>query len=328
VWIANVSAKELAGEIAWRPEGRGRIVARLKHFSLPEATPGKPEEATARDLPALDIIADSLIVNDKNFGRLELVAVNQALDWNIEKLVLTGPESTLTVTGGVWQGRALRPSVNLKKISLEVSDVGKYLERLGYRRTVQRGTADLTGNLSWAGNPQSIDYPTLSGHLDFKAYSGQFLKAEPGAARLIGILSMQSWITLDFRELFGRGFAFNSISGSATVTHGVLRTTDFHMQGPSAEASMDGEVDLNRETQDLHVRVKPSVGNSVSSILAVIVNPIWGLGAFILDKILKNPLGQALTFEYRVTGTWEKPVAERLKAEVRSSDTAQQQSLP
>ena len=328
VWIANVSAKELAGDIAWRPEGRGRIVARLKHFSLPEATPGKQEEIPARDLPALDIIADSLIVNDKNLGKLELVAVNQALDWNIEKLLLTGPESTLTVTEGVWQGRAQRPSVNLKKISLEVSDVGKFLERLGYPRTVQRGTAELTGNVSWAGNPQSIDYPTLTGHLDFKAYRGQFLKAEPGAARLVGILSMQSWITLDFRELFGRGFAFNSISGSATVTNGVLRTTDFQMQGPSAEASMGGEVDLNRETQDLHVRVKPSVGNSISSVLAVVVNPIWGLGAFILDKILKNPFGQALTFEYRVTGTWEKPVAERLKAEVRGADPTQQPSLP
>ena len=328
VWIANVSAKELAGEIAWRPEGRGRLVARLKHFSLPEATPGKQEEVPARDLPALDIIADSLIVNDKNLGKLELVAVNQALDWNIEKLLLTGPESTLTVTEGVWQGRAQRPSVNLKKISLEVSDVGKFLERLGYPRTVQRGTAELTGNVSWAGNPQSIDYPTLTGHLDFKAYRGQFLKAEPGAARLIGILSMQSWITLDFRELFGRGFAFNSISGSATVTNGVLRTTDFQMQGPSAEASMDGEVDLSRETQDLHVRVKPSVGNSISSVLAVVVNPIWGLGAFILDKILKNPFGQALTFEYRVTGTWEKPVAERLKAEVRGADPTRQPSLP
>jgi uncharacterized protein (TIGR02099 family) len=328
VWIANVSAKELAGEIAWRPEGSGRIVARLKHFSLPEATPGKPEEAPARDLPALDIIADSLIVNGKNLGRLELVAVNQALDWNIEKLLLTGPESTLTVTEGVWQGRAQRPSVNLKKISLEVSDVGKFLERLGYPRIVQRGTAELTGNVSWAGNPQSIDYPTLTGHLDFKAYKGQFLKAEPGAARLIGVLSMQSWVTLDFRDLFGRGFAFDLVSCSADIVNGTMTTKNFRMQGSSAQVTMDGQVDLVNETQDLHARVEPSVGNSISSVLAVVVNPIWGLGAFILDKILKNPFGQALTFEYRVTGTWEKPVPERLKAEVRGADPTQQPSLP
>jgi uncharacterized protein (TIGR02099 family) len=327
-WTANISAKELEGEIVSRSEGRGRIVARLKRFSLPEATPGKKEDAPLRDLPALDIVAENLILNDNNLGRLELVAVNQALDWNIEKLVLSGPESTLTVTEGVWQGRALRPSVNLKKISLEVTDVGKYLDRMGFPRTVQRGTAELTGNLSWAGNPQSIDYPTLSGHLDFKAYKGQFLKAEPGAARLIGVLSMQSWLTLDFRELFGRGFAFDLVECSVNITNGTMTTKDFKMRGPSAQVQMDGQVDLVHETQDLHARVEPSVGNSVSSILAVVVNPIWGLGAFILDKVLKNPLGQALTFEYRVTGTWEKPVPVRLKAEVRGADPAQQQSPP
>jgi uncharacterized protein (TIGR02099 family) len=327
VWIANVSAKELAGEIAWRPEGRGRIVARLKHFSLPEASPGKKEEAPARDLPALDIIADNLILNEKNLGRLELVAVNKALDWNIEKLVLTAPESTLTVSDGVWQGESLRPRVDLKKISLEVNDVGKYLDRMGYPGTVQRGTAMLTGYLSWAGSPQSIDYPTLSGHLDFEAKRGQFLRAEPGVARLIGILSMQSWITLDFRELFGRGFVFDLVSCSAKIADGMMTTENFHMKGPSAQVSMKGQVDLANETQDLHARVEPSVGNSISSIVLVAVNPIWGLGAFILDKILKNPLGQVLTFEYRVTGTWADPHPERLKAEVHAADPSQGQSM-
>src|SRR5258708_5113282 len=200
---------------------------------------------------------------------MELIAVNQAIDWNIEKLVLTGPESTLTVKEGVWQGWALQPKVNLKDIKLEIGDVGKYLERMGYRGTVRRGTAQLEGDLAWAGSPQSLDYATLSGNLLLNAQSGQFLKAEPGAAKLIGILSLQSLITLDFRELFGRGFAVNSISTRATITNGVLSTKEFHMQGPSAEVSMDGEVDLNRETQDLHVRVKPSGGNSMSSIVAM-----------------------------------------------------------
>src|SRR5882672_7810100 len=328
VWIANVSARELSGEIAWRPEGRGRIVARLKHFSLPEATPGKTEEAPARDLPALDIIADNLNLDNKNLGKLELVAVNQALDWNIEKLVLTGPESTLTVKQGVWQSWALRPTVNLKEISLEVSDIGKYLDRMGYPRTVQRGTAELTGSLSWVGNPQSIDYPTLSGHLDFKAYKGQFLKAEPGAARLIGIISMQSWLTLDFRELFGRGFAFDLVECPVDIANGTMTTENFRMRGPSAKVTMKGRVDLVNETQDLRASIEPSVGDSISAIVLVAVNPVWGLGAFILDKILKNPLGQAFTFEYQVTGTWTDPKVKPLKAEVRGADSAQQQSPP
>jgi uncharacterized protein YhdP len=100
------------------------------------------------------------------------------------------------------------------------------------------------------------------------------------------------------------------------------------MRGPSAQVSMRGQVDLVHETQDLYSRVEPSVGDSVSSIVALVVNPVWGLGALILQKILRNPLGQVLAFDYHVTGTWANPNPERLKAEVRSADPAQQPSLP
>jgi uncharacterized protein YhdP len=327
VWIANVSSKELAGEIAWRPEGLGRLIARLKYFSLPDATPGRKDEPPPRDLPALDIISDKLILDGKDFGKLELVALNKLLDWRIEKLVLTGPESTLTADG-VWQSWRLQPRFNVNLTGLEVRDIGKYFDRLGYPKTVQGGTAKLSGKLSWAGSPQSIDLATLSGDLELEAREGQFLKAEPGAARLIGVLSMQSWITLDFRELYGKGFAFDSIATKASLSNGMLSTDDFHMRGPSAQVRMSGKIDLVKETQDLNAHVEPSVGDSVSGIVAVVINPVWGLGALLLQRILKNPLGQALTFDYHVTGTWTEPIVERLKAEVRSVTPQSQPALP
>jgi uncharacterized protein (TIGR02099 family) len=323
VWIANVSSKELAGEIAWRPEGLGRLVARLKYFSLPDVTPGREDEPPPRDLPALDIIADQLIVGGNDLGRLELVAVNKVLDWRIEKLVLTGPESTLTADG-VWQSWRLQPRFNVNINRLEVSDIGKYLERMGYPGAVKDGTATLRGNLSWAGSPQSIDYPTLTGHLDLRAEKGQFSKAQPGAGRLIGIISMP--LTFDARELLGRGFAFDAVSCDLDITNGTMSTENFRMEGPSAKVNMSGSVDLVNETQDLRSRVEPSVGESTSLVVAAI-NPVWGLGALLLQKILKNPLGEALSFEYHITGTWAAPKVDRLKADVRSVKQAPEPAL-
>jgi uncharacterized protein (TIGR02099 family) len=321
VWVANVSAKELAGEIAWRPEGNGRVVARLKQFTLPEASPGKKSaEQPARNLPALDIVADNLILRGTNLGKLEFVATNQDYDWRIENLVLTGPDGTLTARG-VWKNWDLQPSVNIN-IDMKIEDAGKYLERMGYPRTMQSGKASLTGSLAWNGVPQSVDFASLTGALKLEASKGQFLKAEPGAARLLGILSMQSWVTLDFRELYGRGFAFDSINCSAKIANGVMSTQDFEMRGPSAQVKMSGEVDLAKETQNLHARVAPSVGDSVS-LGAVLINPIWGLPLLLVQRILKDPLGQIFAFDYQVTGTWVEPKVERLKAEVRSADAAQ-----
>ena len=326
IWIANISSKELAGEIAWRPEGLGRLTARLKYFSLPDATPGRKDEAPPSDLPALDIIADKLVLHDNDFGRLELRAVNKALSWQIESLVLTGPDSSLSATGE-WTSWGLQPRVNFTIDSLEVRDVGKYLERLGYPKTMEGGAATLTGKVSWAGSPQSIDYSTLNGHLELSVDKGQFLKAEPGAGRLMGILNPQALLTLDFRDLVGRGFAFNSVSCTVDLVNGTMTTKNFHMSGPSAQVTMSGRIDVVNETQDLHARVEPSVGESTSLVVAAIINPVWGLGAFVLQKILKNPLGQALAFEYQVTGTWANPKVDRLKADVRSASATPQPAL-
>ena len=317
-WLATVDARELAGDVRWRSQGKGRVSAQLSHFTFPEPTPGKlPDEAPPKELPGLDIVADNLVVHDKKLGRLELAAVNEGLDWRIEKLTLSTPESRLNADG-LWQGVATqqRTSMNLK---LEISDVGKFLERFGYPGSMQRGGAKLLGKLAWAGNPQTIDYPTLAGDLSLIADKGQFLKIEPGIGKLLGILSLQALprrITLDFRDIFSEGFAFDTIAGTAAVAKGVLHTQDFVMRGPSAQVAMSGNIDLVQETQSLRVRVVPSVGDSLSVAgLVLLANPITGVASFLAQRLLKDPLGQAFAFEYAVSGTWADPKVEKLGRE-------------
>ena len=46
--------------------------------------------------------------------------------------------------------------------------------------------------------------------------AGQFLKADPGLAKLLGVLSLQSLprrLALDFRDVFSEGFAFDFVRG-------------------------------------------------------------------------------------------------------------------
>jgi uncharacterized protein YhdP len=125
-----------------------------------------------------------------------------------------------------------------------------------------------------------------------------------------------------------RGFAFNTLSCGVDISNGTLATRDFRMSGPSAQVNMSGRIDVVNETQDLQARVEPSVGESTALVVAAVVNPVWGLGALLLQKILNNPLGQVLSFDYHVTGTWAEPKVERLKAEVRSVAPQSQPSLP
>ena len=157
--------------------------------------------------------------------------------------------------------------------------------------------------------------PIFSGNVNLQVSGGQFLKAEPGIAKLLGILSMQTWITLDFRGLFGDGFAFDSITSSAQINEGVLVTDDFAMSGKTAKVSMAGSVNLAQETQNLKVRVVPSIGDGVSSIAALTAaNPAIGLVALLLQRVLGDPVGKIFAFDYTVLGTWSDPKVERTNA--------------
>jgi uncharacterized protein (TIGR02099 family) len=317
-----LGGREIEGTANWRPQGKGRLVARLKKLTIPAAqtvasVPSDKPTAGAKtpELPALDIVAEQFQLAEKPLGRLELTAVPEDRDWRIEKLRISNPESNLLVDG-VWQGWLTQPRTQVN-IRLETSDIGRLLTRLGYPEGVRRGNAKIEGTLVWAGSPQQIDYPTLSGNFVLDAARGQFLKLEPGLGKLLGILSLQALprrITLDFRDIFSDGFAFDEIIGAVKVSRGIATTENFRISGPSARVVMSGEVDLARETQKLRVRVTPSLSDGVSIAGALIGGPIAGVATFLAQKILRDPLDQLVAFEYSVTGTWSEPQVTKIEA--------------
>jgi uncharacterized protein YhdP len=274
--------------------------------------PARPAQKES-ELPAIDFIAEQFINKDKLLGRLEFFATPEGRDWRIEKLSLVNPESTFTLDG-LWQVGPAQPRTQIK-LRLDAADVGKLLVRLGYPEGVQRGTAKLEGTAAWSGAPYDIDYPTLSGNLSLESAKGQFVKLDPGIAKLLGILSLQALprrATLDFRDVFSEGFAFDEIAGTAKITRGVANTENFRVQGPAARVTMSGEVDLAQETQKLRVRIVPQVTETVAIAGAIFGGPIAGVAAYLAQKILQDPLGQAVSFEYDVTGTWSEPTVKRV----------------
>lgn len=144
--------------------------------------------------------------------------------------------------------------------------------------------------------------------------SGQFAQLDPGVGRLLGVLSLQALprrITLDFRDVFSQGFAFDSISGSMKVTSGVLRTDDLSIRGPSAKVFMSGSTDLAAETQDLRVKVQPTLSESVA-LGAAIAGPVAGVATLLAQKVLKDPIEKLFSYEYGVSGTWKDPQVVKL----------------
>ena len=85
------------------------------------------------------------------------------------------------------------------------------------------------------------------------------------------------------------------------------------MRGSAADVDMKGETDLARETQNLQVRVVPTLALGDTAALGIgIVNPVAGVAAAIAQRLLKNPLGQIFSFDYMVSGTWSDPKVSKI----------------
>lgn len=317
-WQTMLESQEMSGSINWKPGGAGKVIGRFKLLAIPSSAPPKLSEpgsyTESTEFPSLDVIAENFSVRNNQLGRLELMAAPSGRDWRIEKLKLNTPETSLSLDG-LWQDWLQQPKSQFN-LRLETSDIGKLLARVGHPDSVRGGKAELNGRLSWNGSPADIHYPSLSGIMSLEAHKGQFLKVEPGIGKLLGILSLQALprrITLDFRDVFSEGFAFDDISMNVKASQGVVSSNDFKMDGPAAKVSMKGETSLAQETQNLRVRVVPVLGDTVSSAAAFLAGPVVGLTTLLVQKVLKDPIGQIIAYEYSITGTWDNPVVTKLK---------------
>jgi len=315
-WSATMSTAEFAGDLVYRAEGSGRLVARFSRFTLPEDSPGARSGESAKDLPSVDIVADNFVHRGRKLGRVEVAARHEGRDWRIDKLAMTNADSALAGSG-VWKpadprkaGDASRTSLAFK---LDVSDVGQFLDRVGYPDHLKGGKAKLEGTLNWNGDPVTLDYATLGGQLQMQAEDGQFLEIEPGIGKLVSLMSLQMLprrISLDFRDVFSKGFQFDRIASNLAIERGVMAVKEFHMRGPAADVTMTGQIDLSLETQSLAVKVIPQLGDSASTVVGL-VNPVAGVAALIAGRALKNPIGKIFAFDYNITGTWSDPKVEK-----------------
>ncbi len=330
-WKARLESDIADGEFDWRNAGDGALRARFRHLRVGQEgadaaeagedggeTRAAAEEAPPRRLPALDVIAERFELRGLALGRLEVFARNRGGLWELERFELANDDGRLAGSG---QWRAAGRQRTRLDFRLETPDVGRLSQRLGHPEVVRGGKASLAGQLGWQGAPTRIDYPSLNGNMRLEAGAGQFRKLEPGVGRLLGILSLQALprrITLDFRDVFSEGFAFDRISGSIAVAAGVMRTEDLEIRGPSARVTMTGSADVVAETQDLRVLVQPTLSESVAiGAAAGLLNPAVGVVTYLAQKVLSDPIEKLFAFEYAVTGGWSDPqVAKRGQAPV------------
>ncbi|MES2669200.1 MAG: AsmA-like C-terminal region-containing protein, partial [Pseudomonadota bacterium] len=203
------------------------------------------------------------------------------------------------------------------------------LNDFGLGGRLDGGKGDARFDASWAGSPMAFQLAALDGTLTVNVKDGRLVEIEPGGTgRVLGLLSIAQLprrLSLDFRDFFSKGFAFNKLGGTVRFSGGSARSEDFAINGPAASINIRGAANMRTQTFDQTIEVLPKTGNLLTAVGAIAGGPVGAAVGAVANAVLQKPLGQASAKNYRVTGPWKDPkveVIERSGASARSAPGA------
>ena len=170
---------------------------------------------------------------------------------------------------------------------------------------------------------------TIATAVSFKA----FLSLPPALGMMLGLgyLQMYSYLLQYIeRRRNDKGLAFDSIRGDFTLKSGNAYTENLLLKGPAAEIGVVGRTGLGERDYDQTAVVTGSLGQSLPVAGALAGGPVVGAALLVFSQIFKEPLKGITRGYYRITGSWDNPVVQRVedsdkkKAEKKESKKAKE----
>jgi uncharacterized protein (TIGR02099 family) len=330
-----VQAATLAGSLLVPKEEGATVAGRFErlHWAMPPragtALPGL-QGATAR--PALPATADAsaevatfdparlppllfdvgdLRIGDAALGQARFRSTPTAGGMRMDEFSTRGGKQRLSATG-TWTDRGANARTRLK-LAVDSDDIGALLAGLSLGGQVGGGKGALGIEADWRGGPDALDPLTMQASLRLDARDGRLLEIEPGAGRVLGLLGIGQLprrLTLDFRDFFDKGFAFDSITGDVRLANASARSDNIAIKGPAAEIHLRGSADLRSQRFDQTVDVLPKSGGLLTAVGAIAGGPVGAAVGAVANAVLDKPLQGLGAKTYRITGPWAEPKVE------------------
>ena len=250
---------------------------------------------------------------DCRFGALPLGELKGELVPGANRLALKGLEMRLagsTLSGSAeWLAQPGQMQTRARAhLSTQNSEL--LLKRLGFTSPIGDAPGKLALDLSWRDVPYRLDLPTLAGSADYQLEGGTLREVNDKGARLLSLLSLDSLmrkLRLDFRDVFDKGFYFESMSASAKIKQGVVENNDFYMKGAAGNLRGEGIADLVRWRLDYDLSFSPNLGGTLPVVAAFSLTPITGLYVLALSKLLEPVVDVVTRIDFRVSGPLDSP---------------------
>lgn len=315
-WRSDAAAPATAATVAPGSNGVAASTATAANTVSAAAKPAPDAGMDPAKIPALNLDIADLRVGDAVLGNASLRTRPTPAGMRIDQFNTRGDKQTIAVSGD-WTGRGTAARTHLS-VALDSSDVGSLLGGFGFAGQIGGGKGKARLDAGWPGSPAGFALGSLEGSLNLEVRDGRLIEVDPGAGRVLGLLSVAQLprrLTLDFRDLFSKGFAFDRVGGTVRFGNGSARSDDLVIDGPAANIAIRGAADLRAQSYDQTIEVRPKAANVLTAVGALAAGPVGAAIGAAANAVLQRPLGSLASKTYRVTGPWKEPKVEVLTRE-------------
>jgi uncharacterized protein (TIGR02099 family) len=321
-WRVDVAGPETSGQIQVPASFTGdeplsatmdKLVLQPKQSTA--TGDSRRERGDPRVYPNLRVHVTDLTFDGHGVGDFELKATRVANGLQIDS-VNVKQEHAQAEANGAW---LLLPEGEKSTLALKIvsTDVGATLKTLNYSPFIEARRGEVKADLNWNGGFDGNILAHASGSLTVMGEAGQLSSLQPGAGRVLGLFSVAALprrLALDFSDLTEKGLSFDTVHGDFDMREGNAYTTNLTLRGPAAEIGIAGRTGLGSHDYDQTAIVTGNLGASLPVAGLVAGGPVIGAAALLFSQVFKEPLKGITRGYYRITGSWDEPVVERVEA--------------
>ena len=311
-WLLEFNAEQIRAKVTlygdWLERG---IDVKADFINLQEWQGERTQTAQQpilNKLPPVKFECKNCQLFGKDLGKVEFALSRVATGMSIDSLKFTNRNGKLDATGNWFlNGSGYSTALNGE---LNSSDFGALLKGFGLDSGIKDSKAKFEFDLSWQDSPHKFTFASLNGDVNWRLTDGYLSDVSDKGARIFSLLSLQSLVrklSLDFRDVFAKGFFYDKMKGSVQIANGVANTQDTLIDGAAGEMRIAGNTDLDNRTLDYQIEFTPNVTSSLPLLVYWMVNPASAIAALALDKMLTEAKVIS-NVRYSVTGTLDDPV--------------------
>ena len=317
-WLVQFDGSSVAGSafVPYDFGGDRALVLEMDRLHLPgdDAAEDTDEGSTVdpRRLPPISLKAADFALGARHLGAVETEI--RKTDAGLETDEIVTRDDTFEVVGaGGWVIDETDPAGQRTylKATLTSKDVRTTMARLDYNPGIDGGNMGILLDVSWSGGPGDDYLATLDGEVQARFGTGQLYEVDPGAGRMFGLMSIAALprrLSLDFRDVFDKGFGFDKIGGTFRIDDGEAMTCNLSLQGPAADIGIVGRTNLVEGSYEQSAIVSANFGNTLPIVGAVVAGPQAAAAMFLFSQIFKKPLQEVGQVYYGINGPWDEPI--------------------